>query len=399
MSRPFSFQGCTPAEAGFDPAGLARLAARFSREIDNGVLPGAVVLLVRGGRRVLFEAWGRQDPARPTPMARDAVFRIYSMTKPIVSLAAMMLIEEGLCQLGDPVARYLPEFAHSKVYAPEGGASQAPTRPATVQDLLRHTAGLALEIVGDTPVHRMYADAGLGGRRHDNAESARIIAGLPLLFPPGKVWEYSRATDVLGRLIEVLGGQTLGEFLRARIFAPLAMVDTGFFVPEAAHHRIAEPHANDPESGTPVRLMDLRKPMAWEGGSGGLASTAYDYALFLQCLLDGGALAGTRLVAPSTVALMTADHLGPIRANPDTSSATLLPPGHGFGLGFAVRTQAGIAPFPGNVGTYYWGGLGGTHFFVDPALDLFGILMAQAPMQRDRYRVMFRNLVYAAIVD
>jgi CubicO group peptidase (beta-lactamase class C family) len=214
------------------------------------------------------------------------------------------------------------------------------------------------------------------------------------MFQPGSVWEYSRATDVLGRLVEVISGQTLGEHLREHVFEPLGMTDTGFALPAPKLARLAEPFAHDPDGGVPMPLMNLREPARLESGGGGLVSTARDYARFLQFMLNKGALDGVRLLSPRTVEFMTADHLGEIPVN-----GTVLPPGYGFGLGFAVRKARGLAPTPGSPGQYYWGGIGGTTFFVDPAEDLFAILMIQAPQQREFYRTLFRDLVYAALVD
>jgi len=267
-------------------------------------------------------------------------------------------------------------------------------QPATVQDLLRHTAGLTYEFLGASAVQRQYAQARIASHERSTAEFSQVLAGLPLMFQPGSVWEYSRATDVLGRLLEVVSGQTLGHFLREAILDPLGMVDTGFYVPAAQQHRIAEPFAHDPDGGIPMRLIEPRIKSAMESGGGGLMSTAMDYSRFLQFMRNKGELQGVRLLGPRTVDFMTADHLGAIPANGD-----LLPPGHGFGLGFAVRTALGLSPVPGSVGLYFWGGIAGTSFFVDPAQDLYAILMIQAPNQRNYFRPLFRDLVYAALLD
>uniref|UniRef100_UPI00374D1CC9 serine hydrolase domain-containing protein n=1 Tax=Rhodoferax sp. TaxID=50421 RepID=UPI00374D1CC9 len=230
-----------------------------------------------------------------------------------------------------------------------------------------------------------------------NAEFSHQLAALPLMYEPGTVWEYGRATDVLGRVVEVVSGQTLGKFLQDQIFKPLGMIDTGFSVPVEQHRRIAEPFATDPEGGVQMRLIDLREHVALESGGGGLASTALDYARFLQFMLNKGELDGVRLLGPKTVEFMTADHLGEIPVNRGASRA-LLPPGHGFGLGVAVRKEVGVASVPGSVGSYFWGGMAGTTFFVDPAEDLFAVLMLQAPNQREYYRMLFRDLVYATLI-
>lgn len=380
-----------PADIGLCPVRTQRLLDVLQQHIDRQHLPGAVALVARRGRIGLLQALGRQDPARGAPMREDSIFRIYSMTKPIVSVAVMMLVERGRLLLSDPVARHLPEYAHQQVWTPEG---LVPVRQsATVQDLLRHTAGQTYEFLGDSAVQRQYADLRLASRHRSNADFSQTLAAVPLQFQPGTVWAYSRATDVLGRLVEVISGQTLGAFLQREIFEPLGMVDTGFAVPSAQQHLIAEPFAHDPDGGVPMKVIDPREVPALESGGGGLMSTAMDYARFLQCLRNRGELGGVRLLGAHTVDFMTADHLGAIPAD-----GTLLPPGHGFGLGFAVRTAAGISSVPGSVGQYYWGGIAGTTFFVDPALDLYAMLLIQAPNQRDYYRPLFRNLVYAALL-
>ncbi len=385
-----------PAELGLCPERLQRMLSVLQDDVDRGRLPGAVVLVARRGKVGLFESLGQQDPASGSVMTRDAIFRIYSMTKPVVSVAVMMLMEQGKLLLSDPVSRFLPEYAGQKVAVERAGGIelQDADRPSTVQDLLRHTAGLTYEFMGDAAVQREYARLHMGSRERSNAEFSRTLAGLPLMYPPGSVWAYSRATDVLGRLVEVLSGQTLGEYLRQNIFIPLGMLETGFSVSPALHSRIAEPFAHDPDGGEPMRVLDPRRVMAMESGGGGLLSSAMDYARFLAFMRNRGELHGVRLLGSRTVDFMTADHLGGIPGVGD-----LLPPGHGFGLGFAVRTAAGIAPLPGSVGLYYWGGIAGTTFFVDPAEDLFALLMIQAPNQRDHYRSLFRTLVYAALLD
>jgi len=383
-------------ELGFCPQRLSRLSGVLQAAADRRHLPGAVWAVARHGRFAAFDSLGLQDPAAGVPMARDSVFRIYSMTKPLVSVAAMMQVEQGALLLSDPITRYLPEFGQTPVAVEVDGVVhlQPVTQPATVQDLLRHTAGFTYEFLGSAAVQRQYAQVQIASRERSNAGFCAQLAALPLMYPPGSVWEYSRATDVLGRLLEVVTGQPLGQHLQQSILGPLAMRDTGFVVPADQHHRIAEPFAHDPDGGVPLRVLDPRRTPTMEAGGGGLMSTAADYARFLQCLLNGGTLEGVRLLSPHTVAFMTSDHLGTL-----PTKGSLLSPGHGFGLGFAVRTAPGMAPVPGSVGSYYWSGIAGTSFFVDPALDLFGILMVQAPNQREQYRSLFRNLVYAALVD
>ena len=397
---PAVLSRATPRAAGLCPQRTERLLTVLRSEVSRQRLPGAVAVIARRGHLALCEAVGALDPAAGTPMTPDAIFRIYSMTKPIVSVAALMLMEQGELLLSDPVARYLPEYGKQQVAHMLDGALQLePVRqPATVQDLLRHTAGLTYEFMGSSTVQRQYALARIGSRERSNAAFSQELAALPLLFEPGTHWEYGRATDVLGRLVEVVSSQTLGQFLQTRLFAPLGMTETGFFVPPEHHSRIAEPFARDPEGGVQMRVIDVRQPALLESGGGGLVSTAMDYARFLQFMLNRGELDGVRLLGSRMVDFMTADHLGDIPIFGPASRA-LLSHGHGFGLGVAVRKTLGVASMPGSPGSYHWGGMAGTTFFVDPAEDLFAILMLQAPNQREYYRLLFRNLVYAALDD
>ena len=391
-SLPFA----APEEVGLSRGRLQRLSDVLRGDIDRGFVPGAVALVARRGKVAHFEALGARDPAGGAPMHRDSLFRIYSMTKPIVSVAAMILWEEGRFLLGDPVAKYLPDFAGLEVAVErDGKIERVPAeRDITLQDLLRHTSGLTYEFRGNAPVQKMYMDAKIFRRNQTNAEQAATLARLPLMYQPGTRWEYSRSTDVLGRVIEVMTGETLGEVLAERILKPLGMADTDFFVPAAKHQRLAEAFAKDPETGLGVQLLEVREKPSFESGGGGLVSTAMDYARFLQMMLNGGTLDGSRLLSRKTVEYMTADHLGGMPGTPD-----LLIPGYGFGLGFAVRLQPGLAQVPGSTGQYYWGGLAGTTFWVDPAEQLFAVLLIQGPGQREYFRVLFRDLVYAAFAD
>jgi CubicO group peptidase (beta-lactamase class C family) len=394
---PTALQIAKPEEVGLNPAALSRLTKALQQRVATGHIPGAVALVARHGKIAYHESFGRLDPTSDAPMTNDAIFRIYSMTKAIVSVAAMMLWEEGRFLLSDPIGRYIPAFNESRVGVISGDsyALSSAAAPITVQDLLRHTSGLTYEFRGDTPIHKAYAENRIARLKQTNADQAEALAKLPLLHQPGTAWEYSRSTDVLGRLVEVISGQTLGAFLAERILGPLGMADSGFHVPEADRRRIAEPFAKDPENQQDVALLDVRRPAMFESGGGGLVSTATDYARFLAMLIGNGRLGDVRLLGRKTIELMTADHLG----SHVPRSADLVPPGHGFGLGFAVRTQPGLAPFPGSVGTYFWGGVAGTTFWVDPTERLFAVLMIQAPLQREHYRVLFRDLVYAAVTD
>ncbi|HET7867554.1 MAG TPA: serine hydrolase domain-containing protein [Burkholderiaceae bacterium] len=386
-----------PESIGFTRAGLDRLGAALYGQIERKRLPGAVALIVRQGRLAYFEALGRRDPAQPDPMRPDTLFRIYSMTKPVVSVAAMMLFEEGRLLLTDPVAKHLPEFKDVTVgvVRDDGQIDRVPAQRAmTLHDLLRHTAGFTYEILAHAPIRKLYARAKVYRRDWTNQAFSQAMAALPLMYQPGSVFDYSRATDVLGRVVEVVSGQPLREFFQQRIFGPLGMADTGFHVPASQHHRLAEPFATDPDTGAEVQLLDVHQPVAMDMGGGGLVSSAADYARFCQMLLNGGALDGHRLLSRKTVELMTSDHLGSI-----PSVSGLLPPGYGFGLGFAVRLQTGLAPNAGSQGLYYWGGMAGTTFFIDPKEEMFAVLMTQGPGQADEIRALFRNLVYAALGD
>ena len=297
-----------------NPDALARLRSVLQTHVDQGLLPGAVALVHHRGQTVLHEAVGHQRPpsaalAAPA-MAPDTVFRIYSMTKPIASVVAMMLMEEGRLLLSHPVAHYLPAFAAQQVYDPATGTTSPAPREATMHDLLRHTAGLSYAWdLGTVP--DAYRAARIGSRRHSNTELAAALGPLPLVHAPGSCWEYSRATDVLGAVLEVIEGEPLGAILQRRVFGPLGMHDTGFSVPAAQQHRLAEPFARDPQTGLKVALIDVTAPPVFESAGGGLVSTASDYARFLQLMLGRGTAPGpdgpVRLLGRATVDFMTAD--------------------------------------------------------------------------------------------
>jgi CubicO group peptidase (beta-lactamase class C family) len=392
-----------PEQVGLSTERLERLTTRIRADVEKNVIPGAVLLVARHGKVVLFEAIGTRDPATRAPMTRDAIFRIYSMTKPITSVATMMLFEEGRLTLDQPVSRYIPQLGGLKVGVekpdPSGGGPTLELVPSrrdmTIQDLLRHTSGLTYGFFGPGLVKKAYVDAKVWDDYPTNAELVDRLAKLPLAFPPGTTWDYSHATDVLGRVIEVIAGGSLLQFFKERIFDPLGMKDTSFYVTDAAKHpRIAEPFPDDRTFGVGATFNDPRVAQKWESGGGGLVSTATDYARFLQMLLNGGVLDGKRLLAPKTVAYMTADHLSPAIA---TTPLYLPGPGFGFGLGFAVRRDAGVSPVAGTVGEYNWGGAGGTYFWVDPREDMLVVFMMQSPKQRVAYRAVLKDMIYAAI--
>jgi CubicO group peptidase (beta-lactamase class C family) len=384
-----------PESLGLSSLRLQRMSDAFKREIEKGTVPGMTAMVARRGQIGWFEALGKQTPASSAPMAHNSIFRIFSMTKPIVSIGIMMLIEDGHFLLGDPVAKFIPEFADLKVGVENNGKLDlAPLkRQMTVQDLLRHTSGITYDHTGNGLVQQMYQQSRLRSRKISNAEHAALIASLPLMCQPGAEWNYSRSTDILGRIIEVVSGKTLSAFLTERILAPLQMAETGFHTGAENADRLAEPFPTDPWTGDKVQLFNMLEKPVMESGGGGLVSTTMDYARFSQMLLNGGALDGNRIVGRKTLQLMASDHLGP---NVKVDSP-LMPAGHGFGLGFAVRTHQGMAPFPGSLGQFFWSGMAGTFFWIDPAEDMFAVFMMQGPGQREYIRSMVRNLVYAAV--
>jgi len=384
-----------PEDVGLSSERLARITTRLKADVDKGAIPGAVLLIARQGQIAYFEAVGQQDVDAKTPMARDSIFRIYSMTKPLTSVAIMMLVEEGQLTLDTPLGRIIPAFAEQKVANADGVV--AARRPITIQDLLRHSAGITYGFFGEGAAKKAYVDAKIFAGDYDNAEFAARIAALPLAYEAGTVWDYSHATDILGRVVEVVSGKSLYQFMRERLLDPLGMADTSFYVTDAAkQRRIAEPLKGDRSIGVDVDFFDPRVAAKWESGGGGLVGTAMDYARFLQMLLNGGTFNDRRYLGPATIDYMTSDHMGSaVRPGP-----YFLPgPGYGFGLGFAVRLADGQSATPGSIGEYNWGGAGGTYFWVDPEQDMFVVFMMQSPKMRLAYRSLIRNMVYAAITD
>jgi CubicO group peptidase (beta-lactamase class C family) len=406
-----------PESVGMSAQRLSRIGDAFRKEIDQGKLPGAVFLVARKGKLVYSEAIGFQDKDGGKPIAKDSIFRIYSMTKPIVSVAAMMLLEEGKIQLTDPVSKFLPAMKGMTVSAAKADSeyariayAQVPAdREMTVQDLLRHTAGLAYgEITQNAPVKEALGKAGIyksaidyDARDLAPAEEIERLAKVPLAHQPGTVWEYSLASDVLGRVVEAASGERLADFLDKRLFKPLKMADTGFWVPQDKIGRLAVPLATDAMSGKPNNLIDVSAMPANDSGGAGGVSTAPDYLRFTQMLLNGGQLDGNRVLSRSTVALMSSDHLGTRIAAPVTPGELLLGvPGYTFGLGFAVRQGPGVAGVPGSAGEFMWAGYAGTYFWVDPKEEIVAVYMTQAPSPiRAYYRRLFKQLVYGAIID
>lgn len=402
----------SPETVGLGSERLQRLSARLQLGVDHGEIPGAVALVARRGQLAYLESFGRLNPAEGTAMRPDAIFRIASMTKPITSLAIMMLMEQGRLALLDPVAKYLPELAQLKVGrvlpAAEGEAPRVEleplARPITLHDLLRHTAGITYGVPGSAnPLKQAYIAAKLGHKNDSNTAFITKLSQLALLDQPGTTWEYGMGTDVLGRVVEVVSGQTLAEFVHQHITAPLQLHDTAFHAPESAAARAAWPQPEGPQMQLPP-VPPVTQALAFESGGGGMVSTISDYARLCLFWRNGGQLDGVRLLSRKTVALMTANHLpAGVRMGPDMAyfGAQLPSPdvGQGFGLGFGVRTAAGLNPLPGSVGDFSWSGIYGTFFWIDPQEDLFAILMMQSMAQRIPYRGVMRQGVYQALVD
>ena len=391
-----------PADVGLSAERLDRITSWLKEDSAKGAIPGAVLMILRHGKVAYFESMGVLDPETKAPMRKDAIFRIYSMSKPITSTAVMMLLEQGKITLDEPIAKYIPSFKDMKVGVETKDGDGKPSlqlvdakKPITIQDLLRHTSGITYGFFGDMLVKKAYVDANIFEGDYDNAEFAERIAKLPLAFQPGTTWDYSHSTDILGRLVEVVSGKSVYQFEKENILDPLGMTDTSFYVADAAKHaRIAEPFKNDRKIGASVDFNDPRVVRKSEGGGGGMVGTVTDYARFLMMLRNGGTLDGKRYLAPKTVAYMTSDHT----AGVITPGPYYLPgPGYGFGLGFAVRKETGVATTPGSIGDYNWGGAGGTFFWIDPKEDLIVVYAMQAPSKRIPYRQVLRDLVYAAI--
>jgi CubicO group peptidase (beta-lactamase class C family) len=395
--------GSERAAHNLSPEGLAKVSAYIRNEIATGKIPGAILLLQQHGKPVYYENFGVRDAATEMSMSADTIFRLYSMSKPVTSVLAMMLVEEGKLKLDDPVSKYIPAFAGMKVgvekKAEDGKVAlvlEPVNRPVTIKDLLRHTSGLPYGYHGGGMVRELYAEANLFNSNLNNADFVAKIATLPLVEQPGTVWDYGYSTDVLGRVVEVIAGKTLLQFEKERLLGPLGMTETAFFVADPAKFpRIAEPMPEDRNINPTTQVRDIRQPAKWESGGGGMVGTVGDYARFAQMLLNGGTYDGRRYLKPETIALMASDHIGP-----ETKVArdqNYYPGGSsGFGLGFAVRTSVP----PGTswpLGEYRWDGVGGTFFFIDPEDDLFGIFMVQTPSQRGRIQLALKTLIYQAM--
>jgi len=396
-----------PEKVGLSSEGLQRLTAALKAEVDAGQLPGAVVAVARRGQVAYFEAVGFRDAQAKAPMPPDAIFSIASMTKPMVSVAIMMLHDEGKLFLSDPVGKYLPALANMQVAAMKtdtaGNTSVetvAAQRQPTIQDLLRHTAGFLYGGRGTTEVHKLWpASSSSSAVTFTGPEFIAALSKAPLFYQPGTVWDYSLSVDVLGLVVEAISGKPLGAFLQERLWKPLGMVDTGFSVPDTKTARYALALANDPKTNKPQSVLHAAgKPLKFECGGGCAVSTTMDYLRFAQMLMNKGTLDGQRIIARKTLEMMTSDQLGPeVRAR---SSSPLLADGYSFGLGFTVRMETGLAPLAGSTGDYSWGGAYGTYFWVDPKEQMAVVFMAAAPGEiRTHFRLLTKNLVLASIID
>jgi CubicO group peptidase (beta-lactamase class C family) len=388
-----------PEQVGLSSQRLNRIDTVLEADINKGMIPGAVALVARKGKIAYFKSFGMRDKAKSLPMEKDSIFRVYSMTKPIVGAAAAILLEEGKFLLYDPVHKYIPSFKDVKVgqiKTDDAGKEVVTTVKSsnvmTIQDLLRHTSGLTYWFYPPKAIQGMYLKAGMNKLDTlTNAEVCEKLATLPLLNHPGTKYQYGRSYDVLGRVIEVVSGMPLDKFLEERIYKPLGMKDSGFRLQGKDVDRLVYLTPEWP------LYTDPTQPLKFISGGGGSVSTAMDYARFAQMLLNGGQLDGVRLLGPKTVDFMTADHLGPM-GNRDDSGYV---PGRGYGQGFGfyVRVDAGRAYFPGSVGEYYKGGAAGTVFWVDPKEDLIGVFMVSTPTYREDYRFLIKTLIYQAIVN
>lgn len=391
---------------GFSSERLARISAVMRAEIDKGTMPGAVTLIARNGKIVHFEAHGYLDPGKTRPMTRDAVFRAFSMTKPFVSVAAMMLVEQGRMRLSDPISAWMPELKDMKVLVEKKDLAgnvtreQVPAeRPISVQDLLRHTSGFSYADNAPFPeIKDAYRKVDIESRETDVSpdEMVKRIAAIPLAWQPGTRWHYSISTDVLGVLLERMTGKRLDILLEELMFQPLKMKDTSFQLKPGQMARLADAFDSDPVKAWSWKWVRVEGDPGKRYRLGGAAavSTAEDYFRFAQMLVNGGELDGARLLSRKTVEYMLSDH---IPGFPGSTAGTT-GPGYGFGLGFGVRRQDGFAVVPGSTGDAMWAGLGGTSFTIDPKEKIVGVFMAQAPTPRLHTRFLFKNLLYGALV-
>jgi len=394
-----------PAGAHFNPQKLQRVGEYFREQIANGKIPGAILLIRQHGKSVYHEFFGVRDVATGLPMTDDTIFRLHSMTKPITSVAAMMLVDAGKLRLDDPVAKYIPSFANTKVGVERKAGNGEEVldlvpvnRPITIQDLMTHTSGITYGFYGYGLVRKLYADAKLHDGDFDNAEFAERIARLPLATQPGALWNYGHSTDILGRIIEIVSGKSLLQFEQDNLLGPLGMTNTSFFVTDPAKHKmLAQPMPNDRD----FRVGYESNPAVerkWQSGGGGMVSTMADYARFLQMLFNGGSFEGRQYLSPKAFDLMTSDYVGP--GFGVAHDGFYYPgDGFGFGLGFGVRIAPGNAkpPPPGSLGELKWDGAGGCYFVIDRRQDMFFVLLEQTPSERGRIQPEVKKLIYEAL--
>ena len=388
-----------PKPAVFSPEKLARIDDCFNNEVATGKIPGAMVLIKQHGQQVYFKSFGVSDPDTGRPMTPDTIFPLHSMTKVLTSFVAMMLIDQGRLKLADPVSKYIPSFAGMKVGVEKKGDRGRPVlelvparRQLTIEDLLLHTSGISYGFYGKGLVKATWADIEFDD--FDNAQFAERIAMLPLAEQPRTLWDYGHSTDILGRVIEVVSGQSLYQFEKAALFDPLGMTTTKFFLTDPAERaRFAKPLPRD-------RAVE-RNPLEvtrWESGGGGLVSTMSDFSRFAQMLLNGGELDGKRYLGRKTFAAMTTDHIG--KGSGVKRDFFYFPgDGFGFGYGFGIRTDPGkaVPPPPGSIGEIKWDGAGGTYFVVDPANDMFFVLLENSPSERTRIQPALKRIIYDAL--
>jgi CubicO group peptidase (beta-lactamase class C family) len=383
-----------PESVGLVPERLALVMDVLGAAVERRRIPGAVFGIMSRGELAFLQAVGYLDTARTDPMPVNAIFPLASMTKPIASVAAMMLVERAELGLTDPVESVLPAFRDMKVLTVHG--PEPARRPITVLDLFRHTAGLTNQsIYPESPVGKLYAEAGVRDPNRTLGDCVDILSLLPLMHQPGATWDYSISPDVLARLVEVISGEPFDRFVASRITGPLGMPDTGFATPEADWHRLAEPGIDD-VTGEPAPTQNGRVLPTRRGGNAGLVGTALDYLRFCQMMLNGGALGGARVLGAGTVAYMGRDHLGRIPADTPVA-ARILAPGWGFGLGFAVRRDTPEPPLAGTPGELWWGGGFGTQFVIDPARQMAAVLMLNQGNQFEWVLNRFRSLVYQTL--
>lgn len=405
-----------PEDVGMSSARLKNISAILQAEVDKGNIPGAVVMINRKGKLIYSEAIGYQDKSANKTMSKDSIFRIYSMTKPLASVAAMILVEDGKMQLADPISKFMPEFANMQVSVGTKNSNGImeytlvpAAKPITVQDLLRHTSGIGYpEIIANPEIKKAYTQAGLyvqGGTDYDQRrvtpkEMISGIAKAPLNSQPGTNWEYGMSVDLLGRVVEVVSGKRLGDFMQERLFKPLQMKDTAFSVSADKKSRIAEPFPVDPFTKSPNKLLDVTINPNNDSGGAGAAGTAGDYMNFVSMMLNGGELNGKRILSPMTVNLMASDMLGNRTTVPLPPGQLLMGvEGYTFGLGFMVRQGQGLASVDGSPGEYMWAGAAGTFFWIDPKEQLAVVMMSQVPGPiRPYYRRMIKQVVSAAVI-